>query len=110
MHGVTEAMGEGETGMGRREEEGRWGLGDREREKLGLERARSREGVGRGRREGWKEGGGQGGGDGSGERKTVRGPRERGDGVAIKGRGRRRARGGGISQMDMTECLGGHSL
>ena len=39
-----------------------------------------------------------------------RGQQEGGDGEGHKGEGRRRARGEGISQMDMMKCLGGMRL
>ena len=100
---------------------------NRERDAEGLPRAGSGEGSGRkmwggltGRR-GW---GGQGGQEGGGGRERQfkeerEGEMERGerrwDGEARVGRGRqgggeKGTRGGGISQMDMMECLVGHRL
>ena len=56
----------------------------------------------------------QGGRDGKGEEGNVEGAREGEMGRHGVGMGRQRggegARGGGISQMDMTGCGGGHGL
>ena len=61
------------------------------------------------RREGWTGRRGRGGGYGNGE--EVNGKLEMGaGGGGQSGRGRRMARLGGILQMDMMECLGGHRL
>ena len=79
---------------------------------------------GGGGREGIQEGGGWGVGDSNEEGETERGAMGRGrlgggnweggqqvggDNQGAKAMGRRRG-GGGISQIDMMECLGGHRL
>ena len=74
---------------------GQWGGGE------GLARARSGEGeAGR-----VDEGGGM-----KGEMTTGRGRWRGGNVEGKKGGGEEGARGWGISQMDMIECLGGHRL
>ena len=94
--------------------EGQWGKG--------MLRNWQRPGAGRGG--GGQEGGGWeerwqcGGGDWEGGMGTgrwggghwVRGETGKGEREGATGRGRRSKEEGGISQMDMMECLGGHRL